>query len=104
MESNLTKELLFLLPVVAIAVSMVLFRKRKKGGPFIVSEPQVPTPKVIQKSIVSTGIILEYKHHCRVAPAPEQSPTSPHFKVEEMYKHDIEQWESHFIRITFSKN
>ncbi|WP_343671778.1 hypothetical protein [Chitinophaga sp.] len=102
MDSNLTKELFFLLPVVAIAVSMALVRKRKKGGPFIVADTPASTPKVIQKSIVSTGIILEYKHHRRVA--PEQPLASQHFKVDEMYKHDIEQWESHFIRIPFSKN
>lgn len=101
---NLTKELFFLLPVVAIAASMVLIKSGKKGGPFIVSDKQASASKVIQKSTVSTGIVLEYKHHSRVAPAPEQSPSGTFYKVEEMYKHDFEQWESPFIRIPFSKN
>lgn len=104
MDSNLTKELFCLLPVVAIAASIVLLKSKKKGGPFIVSGTRVPTPKVIQKSTFSTGIVLEYKHHRRVGPVPEQSPAGTFYKVEEMYKHDFEQWESPFIRVPFSKN
>lgn len=104
MDINLTKELFCLLPVVVIAASIVLLKSKKKGGPFIVSDTQVPAPKVIQKSTISTGIVLEYKHHCRVGPAPEQSPSGIWYKVDEMYKHDFEQWESPFIRVPFSKN
>lgn len=102
MDINLTKELYFLLPVLAIATSIGLFRSVKKRRPFIVSDTQVPVSNVIQKS--TTGIILEYKHHSRVVPAPEQSSSCSCYKVEEMYKHDFEQCESPLIRIPFSKN
>ena len=104
MDSNLAKELFCLLPVVVIAASILLFRSGKKRAPFIVSGTQLPTPKVIQKSTISKGIVLEYKHHCRVGPAPEQALSGTWYKVDEMYKHDFEQWESPFIRVPFSKN
>lgn len=100
---NLTKELFFLLPVIAIAASIVLFKSRKKRSTFIVWDTQAPAPQVIQKSTSSTGIVLEYKHHSRL-PAPEQSSAGALYKIEEMYQHDFEQWESPFIRVPFSKN
>lgn len=106
MNTNLTKDLVGLLPIVTIAILMVIFLiKRKKKGPAITAEKKAPIRSVITENTIPSRIVLEYKHHRRVAPAPEQDAlVDDLLQNGEIYEHEFENWDSPFIATPFSKN
>lgn len=106
MDINFTKDLLGLLPVATIAILMVtFFIKRKKKGKAITTETKAPIRTVITESTIPSRIVLEYRHHRRVTPAPEQDALVEDLLQQgEIYEHEFENWDSPFIATPFSKN
>jgi hypothetical protein len=106
MNTNLAKDLLCLLPIGTIAFLMVVFLiKRKKKGPSIIPEKQAPIRTVITESSTPSRIVLEYKHHRRVTPAPGPDAMADELlQQNEIFEHEFENWESPFIATPFSKN
>lgn len=64
-----------------------------------------PIRTVITESTMPSRIVLEYKHHRRVSPAPAPDDLVEDLLQQgELYEHEFEHWDSPFIATPFSKN